>query len=136
MTDLIARLREEAFVRREYYPETAALLEKAAAELERLVTANEHWHVRIEQLKTENERLSAKLPCGHPKELDDSYGGCVLCGFRDGYHQYENEIEALRAHPALTSWDSPDALRTRIVALQQPPYSPTDSIDSVQEKLT
>jgi DNA repair exonuclease SbcCD ATPase subunit len=33
-------------------------------------------------LQSENERLTAKLSCGHNKaQNDDSYGGCVTCGW-------------------------------------------------------
>lgn len=97
MTDLIARLREEAFVRREYYPATADLLMEAATEIEALA-----------------------------KEGDAAHEAAVA---------YQDELAALRAHPALTSWDSPDALRTRIHILTQPMLSVVDNIDSPQEPL-
>ena len=46
----------------------------------------------------EIERLNEKLPCGHRKiDMDDSYGGCVFCGFKDGYEEYEAEIERLNS---------------------------------------
>ncbi len=39
-------------------------------------------------------QLSQKLDCGHRKvDMDDSYGGCVFCGFKNGYEEYEAELE-------------------------------------------
>lgn len=54
--------------------------------------------VAITALAGEVERLNEKLPCGHRKvDMSDSYGGCVLCQYKDGYHEYEEAVEALRA---------------------------------------
>jgi hypothetical protein len=45
--------------------------------------------------------LEAELACGHRKiDMDDSYGGCVFCGFRTGYEEYEKENEKLEARLA------------------------------------
>lgn len=42
------------------------------------------------RLAGENERLKARLPCGHHKEAwDDSYGGCVFCGYKKAADECE-----------------------------------------------
>ncbi len=47
------------------------------------------------------EELEARLVCGHRKaDNDDSYGGCVFCGFKDGYHEYEAELKEAEARLA------------------------------------
>lgn len=51
-----------------------------------------HCHRAADEI----EQLLEKLPCGHRKiDMDDSYGGCVFCQYRDGYEEYEEEIERL-----------------------------------------
>src|SRR3990167_1452960 len=36
--------------------------------------------------------LNVLLPCGHRKvDNDDSYGECVFCSFKNGYHEFERE---------------------------------------------
>lgn len=72
-----------------------------------------HWFGKAAD---EIEQLQEKLPCGHRKiDMDDSYGGCVFCGFKDGYHEYEAEIGLWRKYadhlPDCACWDKMDSGR-------------------------
>lgn len=51
----------------------------------------------IESLRAELAALKEKLPCGHPKNMDDSYGGCVWCTMTHTLTTLEDEYDALRA---------------------------------------
>ena len=44
--------------------------DRLQAEVEQLRTANEHWHIRIETLKTENELLKSQCSLPDPPEIE------------------------------------------------------------------
>lgn len=55
----------------------------------------------IHDLVAENERLTAVLPCGHNKAVnDDSYGGCATCALHQADKEADAEIATLRARIA------------------------------------
>jgi len=55
-------------------------------------TYPEHLEKEIETLRAENERLTEKMDCGHPKSAhDDSYDGCTLCIVIDGVNEIDDK---------------------------------------------
>lgn len=96
--------------------EQARVLAQARDDVAQVTTQLEAWQsvfqtsqlshaaARLEAAENERDRLRADLanlnvllPCGHRKvDMDDSYGKCVFCQFRDGYHEFERELTEVR----------------------------------------
>lgn len=106
-----------------YYVETANLavvlrscLKAARAEVEKVIQLGkdfgfeslygvsqvinhaEYLQKERARLLFENAKLEVRLPCGHREvDMDDSYGECVLCKYKNLYEEIEKELEAAEA---------------------------------------
>lgn len=67
------------------------------AELEQSDHNGDVWCERATKAEAELAALKEKLPCGHPKNMDDSYGGCVWCTMTHTLTTLEDEYDALKA---------------------------------------
>jgi hypothetical protein len=75
--------------------ERARLLFENTVTVPNLRTRLEALEVRLPYLRTRLEALEVRLPCGHRKvDMDDGYGECVLCKYKNLYEENEKELEA------------------------------------------